>query len=160
MKQNRVGLFLSAFIRVHPRSSAANLLLGSLVILPAEIWALALALFPRLALLLLGGEAPLFAAADPAMRVQSLQHEFRRRGPYGIRLVGSESQGLGLLHQSLNPAELLHHGGRVHVLIQLQRASQIEPLDNLADVGALEIVVVDLPDRKSTRLNSSHLVIS
>src|SRR5581483_11458822 len=79
-----------------------------------------LAAFGLISPALLGREASLFAAADPAMRVQAFQNELRRRGADGVRFVHANAQRGGLLHQPLNPPELLHHGSRIDVFVQLQ----------------------------------------
>ena len=42
--------------------------------------------------------------------------------------------------------ELLHHGGGIHGLIELERAAEVEPLDDLREVDAFEVLVVDLAD--------------
>src|SRR4051812_11911369 len=101
-----------------------------LVVLAPEVRTLSAAatLFPGSgALFLLGGKATLFTAADPAMSVQALEHELRGGCPYRIGFVVGEPQRFGLFHQTLNAAQLLHHGGRIDILIELQGAAQVKP---------------------------------
>src|ERR1700722_284573 len=97
------------------RVSASNSSPNPLVILPSKVRPLAFALFvvplPGLPSLLFRSESPLFVAADPSVRVQPLEHELRRGRPYRVRLIRAQAQILHLLHQPLDAAELLHHGG-------------------------------------------------
>src|SRR5215469_12648385 len=123
-----------------------------LVVLSPEVRPFAFPLFSRLPPLLFRGKPSLFAPADPPMRVQPFQHELGCRCPHRIRFVGGQPQRLHFLHQALDAAELSHHRFGIHRLIQLQRSAQIEPLNDLRHVRALEIVVVDLPDRRADQL--------
>ncbi len=66
--------------------------------------------------------------------------------------LDAQAQIAHFFHQSLNGRQLLHHGGGIDALIELQRTAQIEPLDDLPDVGALEILVVDLAHRNADQL--------
>src|SRR5437764_5316097 len=123
------------------RSSAAKS-----VVLSPEVRPFGLR-FITFATFFFGREPALFIAADSTMGVQSFQDELRGRGANGVRLIGRETQRLGLLHQTLDPAELLHHTGRVDVLVEFQGAAEIEPLNDVRHVRALEMAVIDLADR-------------
>src|SRR5579871_2522644 len=64
------------------------------------------AAFGRVALPLGGHESDLLVAADAAMGVQTLQNKFGCRCAQRIRLISSQSERPGLLHQTLNVVEL------------------------------------------------------
>src|SRR5580700_8808873 len=144
-KSSPVYLEYLTFIEERGSSPARAQARPPLVILTAQVRPLRRPfLARRFALALSRAEFPLLVAADPPVRVQTLQHELRGRCAHRIRLVGRELQRLQLLHQALDRSQRMHHGRRVLALVEFQRAAQIEPLHNLRHVGAFEILVVNL----------------
>src|SRR5581483_7300820 len=92
------------------------------------------------------GESPLLATSDAAMRVQAFEDEFTGGSAHGVGLVGGEAERLGFFHESLNAVQAAYHRGRIDRFIELERSAEVEPLDDLRDVGAFEVMVVDLAD--------------
>src|SRR2546426_3884653 len=73
------------------------------------------------------------------------------------------SHDLEMLHAMLDPlAAAEHHGGRGAHAQRMRGAMHVDPLGcrALQPADAVADFVVQNLDRKSTRLNSSHLVIS
>src|SRR5690242_3463157 len=99
-----------------------------------------------------GREADLFVPADAAVRIQTFQDKFGRRGPDRIRFARAQSQQLGLFEQSLNGCELLDHFGRRCSFVHLQRAPQFEPLHHSRHILAVENPCVDLSYRQANQL--------
>src|ERR1039458_2022885 len=131
--------------------------MGASVIAAAEVGTLSLALFAFLAIALavarfaglgfvFGGEAALFVAADAAVGVQPFENKLGGGGAHAIGLVFGEAERLGFLHQALYGVQLADHGGGIDGLIELERAAEIEPFDDLRKIDALEVLVVDLAD--------------
>src|ERR1039458_5188287 len=97
--------------------------MGASVIAAAEVGTLSLALFAFLAIAL------------AVARFAGLGFVF-----------GGEAERLGFLHQALYGVQLADHGGGIDGLIELERAAEIEPFDDLRKIDALEVLVVDLAD--------------
>src|ERR1035438_3003335 len=131
--------------------------MGASVIAAAEVGTLSLALFAFVAFALavarfaglgsvFGGEAAFFVAADAAVGVEAFEDELGGGGAHASGLVFGEAERLGLLHEALYGVQLADHGGGIDGLIQLERAAEIEPFDDLRKIDALEVLVVNLAD--------------
>src|ERR1035438_6287323 len=131
--------------------------MGASVIAAAEVGTLSLALrafvafgvaVARFAGLgpVFGGVAAFFIAADAAVGVEAFEDELGGGGAHAIGLVFGEAERLGLLHEALYGVQLADHGGGIDGLIQLERAAEIEPFDDLRKIDALEVLVVNLAD--------------
>src|SRR5664279_1563729 len=131
--------------------------MGVSVVTAAEVGTLSLAFFAFVAFafavagfagfgFIFTGEAALFAAADGPVGVEPFEYELGGGGGYAIGLVLTEYKRLGLLHEALYRFQFADHGGRIRGFVHLERAPEIEPLDDLGEIDAFEEFVVDLAD--------------
>src|SRR5262245_19418758 len=105
---------------------------------------------------LFGEETALFAAADAAMRPQTLQNHFGRGGGRaGVPFVGN-TEAVHVVHQLLDVGELLVAIGGGSQIGEFQFAAQFKPLDDRLEVQVGKALREDGP--LAVRMSSRAIV--